>query len=114
MFVAIGPRLAACEGPPFAMFMSTRANRMVLRPRSRGLRVPHSRAAQQLADLRLAGAAIGTGLQAPADVVDAGRPFKDFGRDLMLSDAEARADDRPNVLAGIERLPCQQRHPRIR
>ena len=54
-----------------------------------GLRIANGHAAQQLADLRLAGAAIGAGLKAPADVLDAGCPFEDFGRDLVLPDAEA-------------------------
>src|SRR5438045_5458947 len=72
--------------------------------RSRGLRIPHGRAAQQLADFRLAGSAIGAGLQAAADILDAGRALFDFGRDLVLSDTEARADDRPDILAGIQPL----------
>ena len=54
------------------------------------MRVAHRRALQQLADLRLAGAAIGAGLEAAADIIDTGRPFADFGRYLILSDAEAR------------------------
>ena len=69
------------------------------------MRVAHGRTAQQLSDLRLAGAAIGAGLEAPADIFDARRPFADFSRDLMLPDAEARAHDLSDILTGTATEP---------
>src|SRR5438552_355025 len=83
------------------------------RENSRRLRLRCRRTVEQLADLRLAGAAIGAGFQPPADGIDVARAFEDFGRDLTLSDAEARADDRPDVFTGLQRLPCQERHTRL-
>src|SRR5258708_4392013 len=102
-------RRRTCEGPPGAENAAVTDHESSCR-----LRFRHRCAVEQFADLRLAGAAIGAGFQPLADGFDVLRTLEDLGRDLALPDTEARADDRPDIFAGFQRLPGQQRHPRLR